>query len=142
MPYRTVRAKAPLFMRHKGVRVYHVYRHDDANDVFRDYIYTLDPREGSDHNQDGKVTFDVRNLSTWKAPPRPPVRGVNDTRKNRLARLNHGNVLDEAIMAAIRTAINNGEIGQSARGTREGTEEARMKSNDPDATIDGKDRRR
>ena len=120
MPYRTVRAKALLFMRHRNVRVYHVYRHDDANDVVRDYIYTLDPFDGSDNKQDGKVTFDVRDLSTWKVPPRPPVLcGVNDTRKNRLASLNYGNVLDEAIMAAIRSAIDNGKIGQSAGDTKE-----------------------
>lgn len=82
MPHRTIQAKAPLFMRHEGVKVYHVYRHDDA--------YTFDPVNGSDDRTDGAVTFDVRDLSTF----------------------DKGGPQDEAaIKKAIRAALDKGEIG-------------------------------
>ena len=71
MPYRSIAVKAPLFMKHKGNNIYHVYRRDDADSgVLRQYAYTLDPVNGSDDETDGKVTFDARDLPTWKAPAR------------------------------------------------------------------------
>jgi hypothetical protein len=85
MPYRTINVKAPLFMTHKAVKVYHVFRHDDATaGDLRTYAYTLDPFAGSDDDRDGKVTFDVRKLSTWQEPPHPPfLTGEGDTPANR-----------------------------------------------------------
>ena len=100
MPHRTVRVKAPLFMTHKGIRVYHVFKHDDAGaGDLRTYAYTLDPVEGSDDDQDGKDTFDVRKLSTWKAP---------------VDRMN-GRVEGKAIKSAIRAALDKGEVGIEGR---------------------------
>ena len=115
MPYRSVSVKAPLFMRHGGTKVYHVYRHDDADSgVLRQYAYTLDPVDGSDDDQDGKVTFDVRELSTWREPEHPPfLCGDGDTPENRRAWERHhaDGVEEKAIKAAIRAALDKGEIG-------------------------------
>ena len=66
MPYRSVLVKPPVFMTYKGTKVYHIFRRDDADSgVLRSYFYTFDPVNGSDDEIDGKVTFDVRDLSTW-----------------------------------------------------------------------------
>ena len=115
MPYRSIRVKAPLFMRHKGSKVYHIFKHDDADaGDLRTYTYTLDPFEGSDDDRDGKVTFDVRNLSTWQEPPHPPfLSGDGDTPANRRAWKRHqaDKVEEKAIKAAIRAALAKGEIG-------------------------------
>jgi hypothetical protein len=92
MPYRTIQARAPLFMTHKGIKVYHVFKDDDADaGVLRDFSFTFDPVEGGDNLTDGKVTFDVRDLSTFDKG------GPQDVR---------------AIKKAIRTALDNGEIGK------------------------------
>lgn len=61
MPWRTTWAEPPVAVRHKGVKVYHTYRHDDADDVQSEYWFTLDP--DSDENQ-----FDVRDLKNWSRP--------------------------------------------------------------------------
>jgi hypothetical protein len=46
-----------VFLRYRGVKIYHVYRHDNYNDV-RSYIYG-----SSIHcTDDGEDTFDVRDL--------------------------------------------------------------------------------
>ena len=122
MPYRSIPVKPPLFMTRKGVRIYHVYRHDDADGgVLRQYAYTLDPVNGSDDETDGKVTFDVRKLSTWQAPPHPTfLSGDGDTPANRKAWDDHhkNGVEEQAVKAAIRAAIDKGEIGPAGNGNR------------------------
>ncbi len=122
MPYKMVRVKAPLFMRHKGVRVYHVYRHDDADGgVLRQFTFTLDPIDGSDELSDGKVTFDVCSLSTWAEPARPPfLTGKDDTPANRRAWKKHESekVEEKAIKAAIRAALDKGEVGTTVDANR------------------------
>ena len=124
MPYRTIQVKAPLFMTHRGTRIYHIYRHDDADSgVLREYSFTFDPIEGSDDQNDGIVNFDVRDLSTWAEPPHPPsLSGDGDTPANRRAWEKHeaGRVEEKAIKAAIRAALDKGEIrGIDGKGTTE-----------------------
>ena len=120
MPFRSIAVKAPLFMRHKGLRIYHIYRRDDADSgVLRQYAYTFDPVDGSDDLTDGHVTFDVRNLSTWKPPAHPPsLSGDGDTPANRRAwkRFESDGVEEKAIKAAIRGAIDKGEVGPTKDG--------------------------
>ena len=121
MPYRSIPVKPPLFMTHRGTRVYHVFRHDDADSgVLRQYAYTLDPVNGGDDETDGVVTFDVRDLSTWQAPPHPPfLSGDGDTPANRKAWKRHeaGRIEEKAIKAAIRAALDKGEIGRKGGST-------------------------
>ena len=115
MPYRTIPVKAPLFMTHRGIKVYHIYRRDDADSgVLRQYAYTFDPVDGGDDQCDGKVNFDVRDLSTWQAPPHPPfLSGGGYIPANRRAWKRHAadRVEEKAIKAAIRAALDKGEIG-------------------------------
>lgn len=121
MPYKTVRVKAPLFMRHKGVGVHRVFKHDDVDDAIRQFTFTLDPIDGSDELSDGKVTFDVCSLSTWAEPSRPPfLTGKDDTPRNRRAWKKHeaDGVEEKAIKAAIRAALDKGEIGPAANANR------------------------
>lgn len=96
MPYRTIQVKAPLFMRHKGVKVYRVFKDDDADaGVLRQYAFTFDPVEGGDHMNDGVVNFDVRDLSAFDK------KGPQD---------------EETIKRAIRKALDRGEIGNQGGG--------------------------
>ena len=78
-------------MRHKGVKVHHVFKNDDADaGVLRDYAFTFDPTEGGDDHNEGIVNFYVRDLSTFdKAAPH--------NEKN--------------VKKAIRAALDKGEIG-------------------------------
>ena len=120
MPYRTIPVKAPLFMTHRGTKVYHIFKYDDADDAPRRYSFTFDPVEGGDDQNDGVVNFDVRDLSTWKEPPHPPfLSGDGDTPANREAWKRHeaGRVEEKAIKAAIRAALDKGEIGTGGRGS-------------------------
>lgn len=123
MPYRTIQVKAPLFMTYKGAKVYRIFKNDDADGAIRQYSFTLDPIEGGDDMNDGVVNFDVRNLSTWAEPPHPPfLSGDDDTPANREAWKKHeaDRVEEKAIKAAIRAAIDKGEIhGLSGKGTPE-----------------------
>jgi hypothetical protein len=85
------RARAPLFMRHKGVKVYHVFCIDDLNvGIPEQYAYSFDPIDGCHVPADGVVTFDVRDLSTFDKG------GPHD---------------ETAIKAAIRAALDKGEVG-------------------------------
>ena len=121
MPYRTISVKAPLFMTSKGIKVYRVFKGDEIDAGPRTYSFTLDPYEGSDESQDGRVTFDVRDLSTWKAPEHPKfLSGNGDTATNRQAwkEYESNRVEEKAIKAAIRVAIDTGEIGSAENNDR------------------------
>ena len=118
MPYRTISVKAPLFKTHGGVKIYRVFKGDEVDAGPRTYSYTLDPYEGSDESQDGKVTFDVRELSTWRVPEHPKfLSGDGDTPENRKAwkEYESDGVEEKAIKAAIRGAIDKGEIGPAEK---------------------------
>jgi hypothetical protein len=59
MAYTTKQTKAPRFMTYKGVKIYHLYRHDDATQGdLRIYIYHTNPYGSED--DDG--AFDVRDF--------------------------------------------------------------------------------
>ena len=109
MPYRTVSARAAVFMRHRGVRGYHVYKDDEVEQGPRCYSFTLDPygSESDEHSSD------VRELSTWQEPPHPPyLTGDNDTPTNRSAwdRWHNEGVETKAVKTAIRAALDSGEL--------------------------------
>jgi hypothetical protein len=116
MPTRTVYAKPEVFLRRKGITIYHVYKDDDADNPPRDNIYTTDPTEGGEYDNDPRRTFDVRELSTWSRPAHPPLlNGDDDTPKNRRAweRYRSDRIEERAMRKAIRDAIDRGEIGKA-----------------------------
>ena len=53
---------AEVFIRYRGVKVFHIYKHDDFNQPPREYWFTLWEfgSDGDDHGTNG--TFDVRDL--------------------------------------------------------------------------------
>ena len=119
MPTRTVYAKPEVFLRRKGVTVYHVYKDDEMENPPRDCIYTTDPEEGGDYDDDTKRTFDVRELSTWARPACPPyLTGKDDTPRNRRAWERHhtDRVEEKAMKKAIRDAVDKGEIAKAKEG--------------------------
>jgi hypothetical protein len=119
MPTRTVYAKPAVFLKRRGVTVYHVYKDDDLDNPPRDNIYTTDPVEGGEGDDDTKRTFDVRELSTWARPPHPPfLTGEDDTPKNSRAWERHhtDRVEERAMRKAIRDAMDKGEIGKAKEG--------------------------
>lgn len=82
MPWRTEFVEPEVALEHKGVKVYHTYRHDDVNDLEKDYWFTLDPV--SDEHQ-----FDVRDLKNWK-----PVYDLGE--KGRICALR--NAIDQGLL--------------------------------------------
>lgn len=110
MPYRTEWVEPELFLEHKGVKVWNVYKDDDCeNNGPRDYHFVLRRSEG----EGGESEFDVRELSTWQEPPHPPYldKKENDTPENRKAwDVYHETGLSGAVKAAIVAAIDKGEI--------------------------------
>lgn len=50
------------FLRHQGIGVYYVYRHDDYDEGVREYCYTTDMYGG---DCDDPCSFDVRELSSY-----------------------------------------------------------------------------
>ena len=121
MPFVTRQVKAPVFMRYpmgkRKVRIYHVYRRNDADSgVLRNYSFATHPYDGDDDVKND-VTFDVRDLSTWQTPDYPPymsnVRADPVAlRKNRRAwkRFMDRDVERKAIELAIQAALRSGEI--------------------------------
>ena len=97
-----------------GVKVYRVYRDDDADGgILRRFIYTLDPVNGGDDDTDRRVTFDVRDLSAWSSPAHPPYLSLeHNTPARRLAWRRHeeDRIEEKAIKATIRAALDKGEV--------------------------------
>lgn len=69
MPYET--EPAEVFMVHRGVPVYHIYRHDmmSSGDV-REYWYSFWAYASDDDPHGENGTFDIRELPGWKAVSR------------------------------------------------------------------------
>lgn len=51
-----------LFLSHKGVNVYHLYKNDFESSGTRDYWFGLHPYSSDDDTED---VFDVRDLPGW-----------------------------------------------------------------------------
>jgi hypothetical protein len=61
MPYKTTWVSPEQFMRHKGQRVFHLYKDDEIDQCRRRFHYALDVNES-----DYEGGFDVRELSPYK----------------------------------------------------------------------------
>ncbi len=72
MPFKTTFVMPEVFMRYKGVKVYHVYCDDDVDQGPLDFTYTLDP----EHNESEPTAFDVRDLSTCIDKRAPDIKTI------------------------------------------------------------------
>ena len=98
---------AKMFVKHKNVKVYHVYNDDVYDDPMTHY-FTLHPP--LDEDQDVSQTFDVRQLSTW-TDAHPPFLNTNKTPENELAwKKWHAVGESDHIKNVIRQAIDKGEL--------------------------------
>lgn len=62
MPYTWI--EAPLFLEHEGVKVYRIFKSDDADEAnVRPFLFGLTPHCSEDGDENGE--FDVRELDTW-----------------------------------------------------------------------------
>ena len=118
MPIQTVWVEPELLVEHQGVRVFHTYKEDDYNQGTKHYWFTVNSLCGEldrlCDDQPCRHVFDVRELSTWQEPDKPPYcTGANDTPENRKAWERYWESEQAAIQAALRTAIEQGELTQS-----------------------------
>lgn len=94
MPYMTTWVKPEVFMVHKGIKVYHTYKNDEAGQGSLRYWYTTNGEEMDD--AEDPFEFDVRCLDTWTAD---------------LSKLEYyGDEETKAIINAIAAALDSGEI--------------------------------
>ena len=117
MPYRTEYVEPEVFFRHRGVTVYHTYKHDNFDEPRRSYWFTLDPACGEESCQcEGEKclnVFDVRELPNWTEPPHPPfLTGTDDPPENRKAwREYHARGMEEKhVKRVIRQALERGSL--------------------------------
>lgn len=89
MPYRTSWVAPKKLLTRKGIKVYHTYRHDNADDVAYNFHFTTNI-EYSETTGDLAGHFDVRELDTWPQYAHIPT--------------------DRAVRQAIIDAIDIGEI--------------------------------
>jgi hypothetical protein len=131
-----------------GVRVFHTYKEDDYDQGAKAYWFTVNPQCGEldrlCDDQPCRHVFDVRDLSTWRAPEPPPYGiGPDDTPENRTAWERYWESEPAAIQAAITAAIERGELTSHGRmeGAAKKTEPLASSSSDagnsnqPKATL-------
>lgn len=61
----TTYTDAEVFIEHRGVKIYHVYKNDDLDSGQRQFWYSLDP-DSSDNSCDDYRNFDIRDLNAYK----------------------------------------------------------------------------
>lgn len=66
MPYKEVWLPPEIFLEHRGVRIYHVYKNDDVGQGVRHFWYGLSP-----WCSDERDSFDVRNIASALGLPQP-----------------------------------------------------------------------
>lgn len=66
MPYKEVWLPPEVFLEHKGVKVYHVYKNNDADQGIRHFWYGLSPQCSDEGN-----SFDVRDVARALGIPQP-----------------------------------------------------------------------
>lgn len=66
MPYKSEWVPADVYLTHKNVNIYHVYRYNDIENGKREYHFSLS--QDSDDNpsySNDPTGFDVRDLESW-----------------------------------------------------------------------------
>lgn len=69
VPYKEVWLQPPVFLNYRNVKVYHVYKDDDASQVIRTNWYGLSP-----YCSDRENSFDVRDVASALGMPWPDTR--------------------------------------------------------------------
>jgi hypothetical protein len=115
MPTHTAWIDPELLLEHRGVRVFLTYKEDDYDQGAKRYWFTVNPQCGElDRLCDDQLcrhVFDVRQLSAWQPPEQPPYCiGANDTPENHAAWERYRELEYAAMLTAIRTAIERGEL--------------------------------
>lgn len=115
MPSKTIWVKPDLVLEHAHQKVFHTYHDDDIDQGPHRYWFTLNAacslEDSGCDDKPCRHVFDVRELSTWQPPIRPPdCVGENDTPVNQAAWKRYELQEDEAIKTAIRTAMDDGEL--------------------------------
>jgi hypothetical protein len=117
MPYTTEFVMPKALGKRKGVVVYHIYKGDDIENGPTEYYFTTDPVHGGYEELTDGITFDVRELLTWKEPKHPPY--IDSTKDSKRVQANKSKVWDKwrkdkvyekAVRKAIKAAIDKGEI--------------------------------
>ena len=115
MPTHTVWIDPEQLIEHQSVQVYCTYKEDDYDQGAKRYWFTVNARCGEldqlCDDQPCRHVFDVRQLSTWQPPAQPPFcTGANDTPENHAAWERYRELEFAAMLTAIRTAIERGEL--------------------------------
>ena len=79
MPLKSVDAE--VFYRFRGVKIYHVYKNDDVEDICRDYLFST----VSWSQDDSEYTFDIRDIPRFGAIKRRKGEDSDDKALLRLA---------------------------------------------------------
>lgn len=126
MPYKDVWVKPDVFMRYRGVIIYHTYRYNNVNDMVSEYHFTTN-EEDTDYKEEGEgFVFDVRELETWTEPPHPPFTSGKMTEGEKQYRETLWNVYRENrvgekhVKKAIREAIKKGFLVDGIMQTKHG----------------------
>jgi hypothetical protein len=130
MPTQTLWVEPELLVEHQGVRVFHTYKDDDYDQGAKRYWFTVNSLCGEldrlCDDQPCRHVFDVRELSSWRAPKQPPYCiDANDTPENHAAWERYQALELAAIQAAITAAIEQGEL------TSHGCTEGAVKKTEP-----------
>jgi hypothetical protein len=107
MPWSSEQVPAELFLRHNGVSIYHTYKNDEMMSGPWRYWFVTYAYDGE--NQE----FDVRELSTWTEPTRPPyLTGDDNTPENKALwdKYHEDGIEEKHIKAVLIAAIEKGEI--------------------------------
>jgi hypothetical protein len=112
MPYKQVWVKPKVFMRYKGVTIYHTYKDDESNNGPSMYYYSTSEQ----CSDEGMMSFDVRELPNWLECPQPAFIDLNAHHNTRRALSRKWDqwfkdkTLEQHIKFIIRAAISAGRI--------------------------------
>jgi len=115
MPYQTIWVEPDLYFEYLGVKVFFTYDDENKDGRTNQYLFTTNAGcselESRCDDEPCRHFFDVRELSTWKAPVEPPpCVGENNTPENYKAWSQYWKEKEEAIENAIKAAIDCGEL--------------------------------
>lgn len=110
-PYESVWRAPRVFVRRRGVVVYHTYEDDDINQGPETFYFTTN-REGRYDGETDQFYFDVREIATWVEPQHPEYmdaeHGGATPEKEAAWHVFHNRTEPAAIRRAVRDAIDRG----------------------------------
>ena len=106
MPYVSTYVLPDVFLKYKGVTVYHTYKEGEFSEPSNNFLCThVDDADGYDH----KTQFDVRELPGFKIKYPPFLTGKDNTpaNKKKWDKFRADKVEHKAQLAAVKQAIDN-----------------------------------